>query len=171
MLLDEPLEGLDERTYLQLLDDLPRVLAEFSSTTVLVTHSRHEALRLAQDLVVLVDGRVHAAGSKHEVVTSPPDAAAAEVLGYSVLAVANAGSVSGEMRRVAVAPGALVPGPGPLEFAMTVEGIADLVEYQEIIGFVGDVHVRVALPPGHPRPSRGERLQIHAERFCELARA
>lgn len=40
----------------------PHVLEAFGATTVLVTHDRDEALRLGEDLVVLVDGRVHAAG-------------------------------------------------------------------------------------------------------------
>ena len=69
MLLDEPLKGLDERTYVRLMDELPQLLAAFDATTLRVTHDRHEALSLAQDLVVLVDGRVHASGDKHDVVT------------------------------------------------------------------------------------------------------
>ena len=87
VLLDEPLEGLDERTYVRLMDELPQLLAAFDATTLLVTHDRHEALRLAQDLVVMVDGRVHATGDKHDVVTNPRVTPTAEVLGYAVLIV------------------------------------------------------------------------------------
>ena len=99
VLLDEPLAGLDPATYARLLDELPQVLGAFGATTVLVTHDRHEALRLGQDLVVLVDGRVHAAGGKREVVLNPAGTAVAEILGYSVL-IANG-------RRVAVRAGGL----------------------------------------------------------------
>ena len=44
VLLDEPLEGLDERTYVRLLDELPRLLAAFDATTLLVTHNRRREL-------------------------------------------------------------------------------------------------------------------------------
>ena len=46
-LLDEPLSGIDRIARVQLLDDLPRLLATFATTTILVTHDREEAFRLA----------------------------------------------------------------------------------------------------------------------------
>src|SRR4029450_12693322 len=99
---DQPLEGLDERTYSRLLDDLPQLLKAFDATTLLVTHNRHEALRVAQDLVVLIDGRIRVAGDKSAVMMNPGKADVAEVLGYSVLA-ANG-------HRVAVPPRGRGPG-------------------------------------------------------------
>jgi ABC-type sugar transport system ATPase subunit len=156
VLLDEPLAGLDERTYVHLLDELPRLMNAFDATTLLVTHSRDEALRLAHELVVLVDGRVHAAGDTREVAASPRAKPVAEVLGYVVF-----GSV-------AVPPGALRPGPGAREFSMVVEGIADLIEYREMVGRVGDVRVRVPLRAADAAPEPGDRVVVHAERFCEL---
>jgi len=161
VLLDEPLEGLDERTYSRLLDELPQLLAAFGATTLLVTHNRHEALQLAKDLVVLVDGRVHAAGDKREVVTNPRVEEVAEVLGYTVLTV--------DGRRVAVPPGALQLGPGRPEFSMVVEDILDLVESREVAGRIGDVRVHVALPATDGTPRLGDRVLVHAERLCDLA--
>jgi ABC-type sugar transport system ATPase subunit len=160
VLLDEPLEGLDERTYVRLLDELPRLLAAFSATTVLVTHDRHEALRLAQDLVVMVDGRVHAAGDKHDVVTNPRATAVAEVLGYSVLTVNG--------RSVAVPPRALRPGAGDVQWSMRVEHAVDLVESREIVGRIDDVLVHVDWPPAGATPSPGDRITVHATRFYDL---
>jgi ABC-type sugar transport system ATPase subunit len=156
VLLDEPLDGLDERTYVHLLDELPRLLNVFDATTLLVTHRRHEALRLAQDLVVLVDGRVHAAGDTREVAANPRVKPVADVLGYFVFG------------NVAVPPGRLKPGPGAREFSMVVEEIADVVEYREMVGRVGDVRVRVPLPPTGDAPAPGDRALIHAERCCVL---
>jgi ABC-type hemin transport system ATPase subunit len=163
VLLDEPLEGLDEHTYSRLLDELPRLLAAFDATTLLVTHNRHEALRLAQDLVVLVDGRVHAAGDKHDVATNPRVKEVADVLGYSVLVA--------DGRQVAVPPGALKPGPGRLEFPMVVEDVVDLVDSRESVGRVGDVRVRVVLTATGDAPQPGDRVLVHAERACDLAAA
>ena len=161
VLLDEPLEGLDERTYSRLLDELPQLLGAFDATTLLVTHNRHEALRLAQDLVVLVDGRVRAAGDKSAVMMNPALIEVAEVLGYSVL-ISNG-------RRVAVPPDALRLGPGPLEFSMIVEDLFDLVGQREIVGRVGEVRVHVAIPATGETPQRGDHALIHTDRYCDLA--
>jgi ABC-type sugar transport system ATPase subunit len=160
LLLDEPLAGLDQPTYARLLDELPRLLGAFAATTILVTHSRDEALRLAQDLVVLVDGRVHAAGDKRAVFLNPPDAAAAQVLGYIVLAVHG--------RRLAVPAGALQPGPGRIEFEIEVEDLLDLVDYREIVGRIGAVRVHVAAPVSADVPKPGERILVHADRACDV---
>ena len=81
VLLDEPLAGLDDGAYARLMDELPQIVDAFEATTLLVTHSRDEALRLADDLVVLVDGRVQAAGEAHQVAANPRVTAVAEVLG------------------------------------------------------------------------------------------
>jgi ABC-type sugar transport system ATPase subunit len=155
VLLDEPLAGLDPATYARLLDELPRVLQAFNATTVLVTHDRHEALRLGEDLVVLVEGRVHAAGAKREVVSNPVAAAVAEVMGYTVLLV------DGE--RVAIRPGALKLGPGTVEFPMLVEELLDLADHREIIGWINAVRVHVGAPAQGPLPQPGERVLVHAD--------
>jgi ABC-type sugar transport system ATPase subunit len=160
VLLDEPLEGLDERTYVRLLDELPQLLSTFNATTLLVTHDRHEALRLAQDLVVLVDGRALAAGDKRDVVMNPRITQVAEVLGHTVFQV--------DGRRLAVPPGALQTGPGRVEFSMVVDGILDLVDHREVAGRVGDVTVRVRLPIDGTLPRPGERLLIHADRSSDV---
>ena len=163
VLLDEPLAGLDERTYSRLLDELPRLLAAFDATTVLVTHNRHEALRLAQYLVVLVDGRVLAAGDKHDIIMNPRVSEVAEALGYSVL---DAGG-----RRLAVPPGALRLGRGLLEFTLAVDDVLDLVYAKEIVGRVGTTRVRVECPATDESPRPGARLIVNAEKSFEVVPA
>jgi ABC-type sugar transport system ATPase subunit len=160
VLLDEPLAGLDQAAYARLMDELPRIVEAFHATTLLVTHSRDEALRLADDLVVLVEGRVEAAGEAHEVAANPRVAAVAEVLGYTILTT--------PARKVAVPPGALALGGGPLEFSMTVERLVDLVDVCEIVGGIGDVRVRIARAAGDPRPHPGDRVTVYAARSCQL---
>lgn len=162
VLLDEPLAGLDPPTYSRLLDELPSLLELFEATTVLVTHDRDEALRLGEDLVVLVDGCVHAAGSRHDVVLHPPGAAVAGMLGYVVL--------RHEGREVGVPADGLKPGPGPVEFWMVVEHMVDLVARQEIVGCIGGVRVHVSSSAAVMMPPRGERMLVHAARAVDLSR-
>jgi ABC-type sugar transport system ATPase subunit len=161
VLLDEPLAGLDERTYSTLLDELPELLTAFDATALLVTHSRHEALRLADDLVVLVDGRVHGAGEKHDIVTNPRTCEVADMLGYSVLPT--------EGGRVAVPPGAFRPGPGRLQFSMVVQDIIDLGDSRQIVGRIDGVRVQMAVRGAEHTLQRGARVLVHAERACELS--
>jgi ABC-type sugar transport system ATPase subunit len=159
-LLDEPLGGLDPATYARLLDELPRLLGAFGSTTVLVTHDHREALRLAQDIVVIVDGRVRAAGTKDEVVSNPGAAVVAEILGYTVIEC--------DGHKTGVRPEALRPGPGPAQFRMTVDHLIDLVDHQEVVGSIGSVRIRVPLPRGLPAPKPGDVFLLHADRTCAL---
>jgi ABC-type sugar transport system ATPase subunit len=160
VLLDEPLGGLDPPTYARLRDELPSLLGAFGATTVVVTHDRDEALRLGEDLVVLVDGRVQRAGGKREVVLNPPGPAVAELLGYAVLR-ANG-------RQVAVPPGALKLGPGSTEFRLAVDARLDLVNHLEIVGRIDDVRVHVAVPAGVETPQPGETVIVHAERAMPM---
>lgn len=160
VLLDEPLEGLDDRTYTRLLGELPQLLAAFDATTLLVTHARQEALRLAQDLVVVVDGRVRAAGTVAAVLQHPRDEPVAEVLGFTVM---EAGG-----RRIAVPPGALRLGAGTPEWPVLVEDVVDLVDWREVTGRVNDVRVHVELAASEPAPPRGARVMVHATRFYDI---
>jgi ABC-type sugar transport system ATPase subunit len=160
VLLDEPLSGLDPATYMLLLDELPDLLHAFGATSVLVTHNHTEALRLAEDIIVIVDGRVRAAGDRHTVFLDPGDAVVARLLGYTVVTTGD--------RRVAVREDALTPGPGPIEFSGEVESLRDLVDYLEAVCSINGTRVRVRLPPDVTPPTPGERLLIHADRACEV---
>ena len=142
------------------MDELPRIVEAFQATTLLVTHSRDEALRLAEDLVVLAEGRVQAVGEAYDVAANPRVAAVAEVLGYTVL--------TRSARTLAVPPGALRPGPGPLAFSLTVEHLVNLVGVCEIVGHIGNVPVRIEWAPDDARPHPGDRVTVHAARASEL---
>jgi len=160
VLLDEPLEGLDVQAYAHLMDELPRILDAFEATTLLVTHSRDEALRFADDLVVLVNGRIYAAGDKHEIATNPRFSEVSEALGYTILTVAG--------RRCAVPPNAFRVGAGQVQFLMQVEAIIDSVDAKEIVGRIDDVRVRVRLEDGQEAPTTGNRIAVYAPRLHEL---
>ena len=56
LLMDEPFGAVDPIVREELQDELLRIQSELGLTIVLVTHDRYEALRLADQLVVLSDG-------------------------------------------------------------------------------------------------------------------
>jgi putative spermidine/putrescine transport system ATP-binding protein len=160
VLLDEPLSGLDERAYGRLIDELPRIVDAFQATTVMVTHSRDEALRLAVDLVVIADGRVLASGGTYQVAAHPRLPAVAEVLGYTVLTTPG--------RRIAVPPGGLRLGRGDPEFAMTIERIVGLAGSTEVVGRIGEAVVRIPMTGTDLRPAVGDCVPFHAAGFSDL---
>ncbi len=156
-LLDEPLAGIDRLTRLQLLDDLPRLLATFATTTVLVTHDREEAFRLADHLVVLVDGRVRAAGPKAAVYARPPDRVTAELLGYAVVQAGHG--------LIAVPPSGLQLGAGEPELWMLVDRVVDMGNHRHALGTVEGERIDLRLPDSAAPPAAGERVRVTA-RAC-----
>lgn len=154
VLLDEPLAGLDGAAYRRLLDDLPNLVGARDATTVVVTHRREEALRLSDDLVVLVDGRVLAFGSKHEVAANPRTRQVAQVLGYLVV---DAGG-----RVLAVPDDAWRVGPGPVEFTVRVERVIDCVDRWELVAALGEIRIHVPLARDVAPPKAQELVRVHA---------
>lgn len=161
LLLDEPMAGLDDSTYRRLLDDLPSLLRASGATVLVVTHDRDEAFRLCDDVVVLVGGEVRAAGTKQDVASNPRRRDVAEVLGYTVLQLAN--------RTVAVPPGALALAARGTSLDATVESVLDVVHEWDVVATIGDtrVHVRLARSDVPPRP--GDRIGIDARRMYDVA--
>lgn len=71
LLLDEPFGALDAKVREDLRDWLRRLHAEFNITTVLVTHDQQEALDVADQIVVLNNGRVEQIGTPTELYDQP----------------------------------------------------------------------------------------------------
>jgi molybdate transport system ATP-binding protein len=72
LLLDEPLASLDLKLKMRIIPYLARVRDEFHIPTLYVTHDRSETLALADEMVVLVNGKVEQSGSVQEVNTQHP---------------------------------------------------------------------------------------------------
>ena len=66
LLMDEPLASLDDFRRAEILAFIERVRDVFAIPILYVTHSRAEALRLAEQIVVLAEGRVSVAGPPQE---------------------------------------------------------------------------------------------------------
>jgi ABC-type sulfate/molybdate transport systems ATPase subunit len=83
LLLDEPAAALDARSREAFLTDLGRVLATDRSLSVVhVSHRPGEALRMADRVAVLIDGRVAQLGTPEEVMRAPAGGKVAGLVGY-----------------------------------------------------------------------------------------
>ncbi|MGP7960022.1 sulfate/molybdate ABC transporter ATP-binding protein [Sanguibacter sp. A247] len=71
LLLDEPFGALDARVRKELRDWLRHLHDEYPVTTVFVTHDQEEALEVADEIVVVNEGRVEQVGSPDDLYDAP----------------------------------------------------------------------------------------------------
>jgi len=81
LLLDEPLSALDATLRQSLRDDLRRILAEWRTAAVLVTHDFTEAYRLGDRIVVYEAGRVIQSAPRAELLWQPASERVARIVG------------------------------------------------------------------------------------------
>ena len=126
LLLDEPFSGLDVPVRRELQRELRELQRSSALSTVLVTHDPEEAALLADEVVVLADGRALQAGSVREVYSRPCSARVARLVGMANIA-------RGQVR----APGLLAL-PGASIPART----GDLEPGSEVLWSIRPEHVR-----------------------------
>jgi sulfate transport system ATP-binding protein len=71
LLLDEPFGALDAQVRAELREWLRRLHDEIHVTTIFVTHDQEEAMEVAEQIVVMHEGRIEQAGSPRELYESP----------------------------------------------------------------------------------------------------
>lgn len=81
LLMDEPFGALDPITREKLQDELARLQARLHKTVVFVTHDMDEALKLADHLVVMREGRIVQQGSPLALLQQPADPFVESMLG------------------------------------------------------------------------------------------
>jgi ABC-type sulfate/molybdate transport systems ATPase subunit len=85
LLLDEPLAALDAHTKAEVRHELHELLRELSLPTLLVTHDYEDAAALADEVGVLVDGKLRQVAAPAELVARPSDAFVASFTGANLL--------------------------------------------------------------------------------------
>jgi molybdate transport system ATP-binding protein len=120
LLLDEPLAALDAHTKSEVRHELAELLRELALPTLLVTHDYEDAAALADEVGVLVEGRLRQLGPPAELVARPRDAFVASFTGATLL--------HGQARR----------GDGALT-TIRLESGEDLYSADEVEGAVGVV--------------------------------
>ena len=76
MLMDEPFSGLDNRLRDGIRDETLTILKEQDTAVLLVTHEPEEAMRMADEIALMRDGKIVQRGAPYNVYTRPVDRAA-----------------------------------------------------------------------------------------------
>jgi molybdate transport system ATP-binding protein len=194
LLLDEPLSALDAPTRQTLRRELRGILTELNTPTILVTHDPLEAVALADQAVILVDGEVRQQGAVHEVFSRPVDPTVARIVGVETVEAGMVIAVTDGLARVqvgtaellAVAPGIAV---GPVYICIRGEEVTlergqslQSSARNRLAGRVVSLHpegatVRVTLDCGFPltalvtRPSVQQLGLVEGELVSALVKA
>ncbi|WP_176249349.1 MULTISPECIES: ABC transporter ATP-binding protein [unclassified Sulfitobacter] len=76
MLMDEPFSGLDNRLRDDIRDETLGILKEEGTAVLLVTHEPEEAMRMADEIALMRNGKIVQQGAPYNVYTRPIDRAA-----------------------------------------------------------------------------------------------
>lgn len=159
ILMDEPLTVIDPQLKFQLRRKLKHISARHGHTLVYVTHDQNEAMTLAEQIIVMENGRIAQVGTPQELFENPTHAHVGYFIGspsMNFLPAAIAGgklSVAGQI--VASAGGTLaqghalvlgirpefieiVPASTPLSLPVQLSGIQDLGGFQIVTGRLAD---------------------------------
>src|SRR5580658_4893551 len=86
LLLDEPARGLDAPLRAELYSVLRQVRQDFGTPVLLVTHDTEECFQLADEMVVLREGRAVQSGKPRKIFDQPANVEVARLLGlYNIL--------------------------------------------------------------------------------------
>ena len=77
LLMDEPFSGLDDRLRDDIRDETLALLKEEGTAVLLVTHEPAEAMRMADEIALMRDGRIVQQGAPYNIYNAPVDKAAA----------------------------------------------------------------------------------------------
>ncbi|MEQ8248820.1 MAG: ABC transporter ATP-binding protein [Alphaproteobacteria bacterium] len=177
MLMDEPFSGLDTQLRDSIRDDTLRVLAEALTPTLLVTHDPREAMRMADRVAVMREGRLIQVGPPADIYGQPVSLFVAKFFGHvnALEGRAQGGMVQTVLGKVIDGGGA---GEGPVVVGIRNEGLAlgetgtpATVENARVLGpysvvdlvVNGDTRLTAHIPGTRP-PSVGDAVKVDFDR-------
>lgn len=123
MLMDEPFSGLDNRLRDGIRDETLEVLKDEGAAVLLVTHEPDEAMRMADEIALMRNGRIVQVGAPYNVYNAPVDKAAAAFFSdINVIRGRVQGALTSTMFGEFLAPG--VPDGGEVEIVIRPQHLA-----------------------------------------------
>ncbi len=179
LLMDEPFSSLDRRLREDVRQHTMTLLRETRTTTVFVTHDPDEALRLADRIALLKDGRLVQCGGPEELYSRPATRFAARFFGdiNELGGMCRSGRVEtafGSFEATDIREGATVGvciRPEHLSLSARPTGLAARVLRTEFVGEID--HLSLSVPGvdapiavrafGRTRLAPGDRVHVHVD--------
>ncbi len=126
MLMDEPFAAIDNITRTRLQDELLRIQQTVRKTILFVTHDVEEALKLADEIVIMREGRVIQYDTPLNILTKPADEFVAQLTGADDV-----------LRRISLqtAASVMLPWKGQ-QVAVNAPTVAPGADLREVLGLL-----------------------------------
>ncbi|MDP2825989.1 MAG: ABC transporter ATP-binding protein [Sulfuritalea sp.] len=152
-LMDEPLSNLDAQLRSEMRSEIRALQQKLGITMIYVTHDQTEAMSMADQVILMRDGRIEQDAAPADLYLKPASVFAARFIGtppMNVVALTNAGNAAGgaAIRGSATVIDAF-PGEGrllgirPEDIVIGAAGVAGTVEYLDYLGADSIVKCRV----------------------------
>ena len=158
-LMDEPLSNLDAQLRGEMRREIRALQRRLGITMVYVTHDQTEAMTMADQVVLLRNGRIEQVGSPDQLYSRPATAFTAGFIGAPPMNL--------------MTHGAAITGVRPEDMRIAPEGVEARVESVEFLGADSLVAARAGAQsmlvrmPGHARLAEGDNVRIAWERDRE----
>ncbi|MGB8813383.1 MAG: ABC transporter ATP-binding protein [Paracoccaceae bacterium] len=182
LLLDEPLSNLDAHLRAEMRTLIRTLQQDLAITTIFVTHDREEAVVMADQIALMLEGQLVQTGKPEAFFNQPANAAVAQFFGGQNFVTGSVGSgvfqsSLGPLRL----PAGVADGPGVLTFRpesvqLSTESDSNPIAFHVIektylgsqtrlLGMVGDLKIQVLLAP-----SQASSIAIGANIYVQIAR-
>lgn len=81
LLMDEPFSALDQKLREKMQLDIRRIHKEFDLTTIFVTHDQSEAFKMADEVIILSQGKIIDQGSAQRIYNNPANKSTLDFVG------------------------------------------------------------------------------------------
>jgi len=92
-LMDEPLSNLDAKLRAEMRDEIKMLQQQLRLTVLFVTHDQTEAMTMADQVILLRDGKVEQMGTPRELYTAPGSVFAARFIGAPPMNILDPGKL------------------------------------------------------------------------------
>ena len=149
-LFDEPMAHLDEQLAREIIADLRRIQRQLGLTFIYITHSRDEAFAVADQMVILNEGRVVQTGRPEELVERPASLFVAQFLAETRLNVDK--------------QGAQLTATRPEDVTVVVDAAGVPVEQVTYLGTGWLIHTAIGAGVSPAPLAVGEKVRLEARR-------
>lgn len=147
LLLDEPFGALDAKVRKDLRDWLRRLHDEVQVTTVFVTHDQEEAMEIANDIVVMSNGKVEQVGSPAEIYEKPASSFVMSFIG--AVNVLSPDQTWKALHREASSTAEVFLRPHDIEIFLTPQDASLPATINHIIHLGWTIRIELTLDNGH----------------------